>query len=980
MNLQEQFTRILEKDRLKELTPFLKSLTTEEKKGLVPHLKALSNEYLEFSSVTRLGETSYTQKAEGNQRKILSIAFFVCYSRKEFEKIWVGGEIFEKETLFPLLDWYYPSWFSDYINKQAEAEYVPFYFNYDMIVELTERGYLVPKKELIARVIPQMIYETGKGNEWEFKPENLLKRKITLEEHIWYVFEYESDIIWSGRYVQFGAASSNKETTWISALKIYSSEGKIERDRLLKESLIATNRNFNKTLSGWFAELFIQLDPTQKEICQLQNELFATFNSAHSKPVNTALKFLKKTTADKSFDVEAFLGYAPLLLASETKGIVTSTLMIMDALAKKRENCREEICIQSCQALLHPDDALQSRAAKLIRKYGNSTSENLKDALKPYEENLFVNARGLLQDFISVHKREESKGDVLNELVESSPVVVQENEIGVVESFEDLLFLMSQALDNNEAYHFDLLPAVLINLQDELKGENIAKLEPAFQRAYKLLMNDWTSSTGFLDNLLATFLIDYGRFLTREYPGEALLIRKLHENYTQKDVEKNAQFGLRIGSLKEWKTQTGGLYEPGKMLLLNALVKLQKKDRLPLLSTPTHTPGWLSATVLVDRLGQYQSAGVKPQDTDLQVAISRCRLEDTKEALDLANKLLSGEFLRLIKFLLEGGDPEGPFELETAWIIASLSQLKKVHEGFEDFSSNQLTQNFLTGQLSWKSFVEQYSYDRYDYKKKKNVKVQDTRKILRITYEVRKNKNTLKGFLSKLKLSKNQDESLIYEYLLIKSTYLSAEYNDIKRLLMLIPNNPEPLLAQVIKKSLSHPNFWEEGDRRMVTATLETLLEIWSGFGKMAHLFVATCMISSDKTVRAFAAEIWIKRVREGTINSTLLGEVIGIHETIEFAPLKRFTDLVLSNMFQVSDLHNAALEQLLTALITQLPVVPVKSLKKLLEIYLELLFSMGLDLKQELIPLLEGWKASASLKKLVLALEGRIPAGSRIK
>lgn len=739
---------------------------------------------------------------------------------------------------------------------------------------------------------------------------------------------------------------------------------------------MATNRNFNKTLSGWFAELFIKLDPSKKEIFQLQSELFATFNSPHSKPLSTSLKFLKKIAADKSFNVEAFLGYVPLLLASETKGIVTSALMILEILARKREDCREEICIQSCQALLHPDDSLQSRAAKLIQKYGNSSSGNIKDALKPYEENLFVNARSLLQDFMPVAKREDPAGEEQNEkVVEISPVVVQENEIGAVKSFDDLLFLMSQSLDNNEPYHFDLLPAALIDLQDEVKGENIAKLEPAFQRAYKLLMNDWTSSTGFLDNMLATFLIDYGRYLVKEFPVEAQSIRKLHGSFTQKDVERNKQFGLRIGFLREWKTQSGGLYEPGKMLLLNALEKLQKKEQLPLLSTPTHSPGWLSATVLVVRLGQYQSAGVKPQDMDLQVAISRCRLEDIEEALGLANKLLRGEFLRLIKFLLKGGDPEGPFGLTTAWIIASLSQLKEVPEVFEDFSSNQLTQNFLTGQHNWKSFGEEVSYDRYDYKKKKNVKVQDTRKVLQITYEERKKKNILKGFLSKLKISKNQDESLIYEYLLIKSTYLSAEYNDIKRLLMLIPNNPEPLLAQVIRKSLPHPNFWEEGDRKLVIATLEILQEIWSDSGKMAHLFVATCMISSDKTVRAFAAEIWIKGVQEGTINSILLGEIIGVHEAIEFAPLKRFTDMVMSNMFQISNKHNTALENLLTALIIQLPVEPIRNMKKLLEIYQEVLFSNGGNLTQELVPLLEGGKASASLKKVIIGIEERILA-----
>jgi hypothetical protein len=85
-----------------------------------------------------------------------------------------------------------------------------------------------------------------------------------------------------------------------------------------------------------------------------------------------------------------------------------------------------------------------------------------------------------------------------------------------------------------------------------------------------------------------------------------------------------------------------------------------------------------------------------------------------------------------------------------------------------------------------------------------------------------------------------------------------------------------------------------------------------------------------------------------------------------------------MSNMFQISNIHNAALESLLTALITQLPVEPIKNLKKLLEIYQEVLYTNAGDIKQELGPLLGGWKASTSLKKVIVGIEERLSVASQ--
>ena len=63
--------------------------------------------------------------------------------------------------------------------------------------------------------------------------------------------------------------------------------------RVLKESLLAVNRNLNKNLSSWFAGMFTALNPSTEEQLTLQPEIFAVLSAPHSRPVNIILGLLK---------------------------------------------------------------------------------------------------------------------------------------------------------------------------------------------------------------------------------------------------------------------------------------------------------------------------------------------------------------------------------------------------------------------------------------------------------------------------------------------------------------------------------------------------------------------------------------------------------------------------------------------------------------------------------------------------------------
>ena len=196
---------------------------------------------------------------------------------------------------------------------------------------------------------------------------------------------------------------------------------------------------------------------------------------------------------------------------------------------------------------------------------------------------------------------------------------------------------------------------------------------------------------------------------------------------------------------------------------------------------------------------------------------------------------------------------------------------------------------------------------------------------------------------------------------------MSIEDRDIRRLYLLTPNNPEPLLARIIDKCLSNPQFSDATRGRIVVETLQVLHETWKQPGEMGHLFISTCMLSQDKTTANYAAEIWVKAVEENSINNDLLGTLLGKTQSIEFAPMKRLTDLILKNMLNISPLHNTALQAMLTAFLREQPESPIRGFRKLLEIYFELLHvNCSSVLDASLNSKMQHWKGSGTLSKVI--------------
>ncbi len=979
----DQFKSILNKERVEEVIPFLMALAKEDKKEIAASLKSFAKEYLEYRQEPSLiGHATFKQKATPAQADILYATAFGCLNRKEFQKFDSFGQFLGNSIVDSMLRFYCPEWYSDVVNDLTKREWLPWHFDYMRAMNLADKGYLNPSDELIARLIPQLIFEREPNHKHRYAPGNLEKWPVTLEKHIWLIFQHETTINFSDRYYHFD--NSKKDFRhWIEALRNCVSKGLINRERILRESLLATSRNFNKTLSGWFVDLFESLEPTQGELLGLQSELINILSSQHSKAVNTALSGIKEIVNCEEFKANIFLDSAPILLSSDTKSVVSKSIVLLEKIIRKNPSCKEMACVQVCQAFVQRDEEIQNKAAKFLVKYHDERKQSVNDELLKYADSISMNAKMILADFIS-NTVEKNEGHVVTEASDSLlPIAVEK-----ISSVDELIFLASQAFDNNDPLHIDLLPAALVDFQDQIDGQMLHKLEPALQRAYTFVMNDWPSTMGYLDHLLATFFIDVTKLFISRFPDKGSSLQSIHDTFKKKDADNKAKsswYNLRILELATWSVYSKDTtYIIHKAILVNAYEKIKTRSQLPLLSTPTHQFGFVDPVMLVNRLERYQEKNQLPDNYDFQLALSRIAPFNHKEAIQRVAKILKGETCRILTFLLnQDSRPSPPFDTPSLWFMAGISKSPLgTFPEFRHLFYATLPVSTFNGNILWRSFVEHYRTTTYNYEKKATVEVSAERNVLRLTlnpslqiWQDAEKKENLITKLAKLvtpKKEKRKDVFLLYEFLSLKAQALSAEHNDIQRFIYLFPSNPNPLLAFVTSKALVFSTLSSETDKRILIKTLEVLINLRFKYSEITYLFIATCMLTSDKTIRSFAAELWIVGVNRGEIDSAQIGRIIGTHISGEYGPMKRFTDLISDNLLKVSPRHNRELESLITSLIENIFIDPPVGTKRLLEIYCEILLLNNSSLLSEKVQQkMTSWATSASLKKLVSTLVG---------
>jgi hypothetical protein len=709
----------------------------------------------------------------------------------------------------------------------------------------------------------------------------------------------------------------------------------------LEEALLASNRNFDKLMSGWSMELFEALEPSTDELMALKEDLISVLSSPHSRVINDVLKLFKDIIDADGFPAPAFMDQLPILLSSETKATVTSSLQLMEKMVKQDKSRGPLLARLAAAVFIHKDDALQTRAAKFIEKWGDVQDEELCAALSLGMASMLSGPRGLLAAFLDAPAAEEAFSDT----PEMEQRLADLEPLPLVADIDELVFLSSQLFDNNQPWHIDLFLEAMVRLQGKIRAEDLEKFAPSVQRALKLFFGDIRSTQGLLDYMMARIFLDFMLLQARCFPdGNAALVKLLASFLTKTEENKKIweEHGLSTHFRGELDKDTPAPYYPWHVLMNGVLGDLLKGRERIILSTPTHAPYWIDPAVLVKRLAACREQQQVLDPMDFQIALSRCWLHEPAEAIALAGQLLELEMKRLMLFFLDKDRrPSGSFEMDYAWMTAAL--VKDPYTVYPELSSlaySSKPRDVLTGQYAWQSLQEDYEHPTYDWKDNKLVTVMVTRKreVIKLNLPKKEEDKQASGFGKFLSLFKGGKESkdlalspLLPEYMRIDKPYLSKEDQDMLRLYSLMPSNPEPLMAAILNICLKQDPLDGEVNKRTVIAHLQCIHEARPRLGEMGHLYLSACLLCSNKTAATYAAEIWIQR--HSSLDNHLLGSMMGAHLRVEYAPLKRFTDLVMAKMMGVSPSCNAALSVVLRAMIQSIGKAPLKGVKKLVGI-----------------------------------------------
>ncbi|WP_160138946.1 DUF6493 family protein [Chryseobacterium sp. c4a] len=833
MLIEEQFKVIYLNYKIKEIIPFLKNLTPKDRKEVAAILK------------------KHINKEWGHNTVSVLAALACSITKEEYEKMRPGFHSIPEELVDELFETYVPDWIGEshlFLNG----------FDYLKVLEWEQKGYLTLQPEFWASLL-------SSSSRTE---EILLAYPVTLKSHIWYLFEHECSI-----------TSIYQNRSWKDVVKNLIEEKKIDRSRVLKASLAAINFNFSKEHNTWFLELFAYLEPTHKEILDLQDEIFMIFHSTQHSLFPGVLKIINPIVAENNFKTEDFLQAAAALMTLPTKNIVNALLQALEKIAKDHKKYHETVCLFLMPVFLNKDKTLQTKGAKVIVRYGDPQSEKIKTELTFYTASLLSDAQSLLAKFLLVNDVIESKEEPS---YEAAPWYISQP-ITPVEAIDDFIFLASQIFNNNETYHIDLFLDALIRFNGTFEEEDFNKLEPTFNAAFKR-----KETIGF-QHLMATFVIHYG------------LLKQRNTSKVLSDAY------LSFPTLENWsEKRTPFIFKAYQQLFLGVFEFLRENKQLPLLSVPEHTPCWITMNTLVDKLKIYQLQKEMPIPFDLEIALLRVKKEKLKKGEQYAKEQLNDEYFDLLKPVLE-----------------------------QDYFSKLYKKEFLDGSFDWK-----LGY-------KKIYKWNDTEEVPESLISI-ENSKELHGNASFL------------DYLF--NSYHTMYQDDLIRALYTTPYFSGSLVVSKYNSDLSCSTY--QYDIKGNIEFLDALMKLNLPFQPVHYLFLSAGLFNKDKTFSGMAFEALVNKAVSEDFNILELGMIIGKKINFEWAPVKRFTD-GLSGFINLSTRHNQVFEKLLISILSAVE-KPVFNIKKLLELYYELLNQNRTQVSEKIAEGLKEWENENNLKKII--------------
>ncbi|NDV84746.1 DUF6493 family protein [Bacteroides sp. 51] len=429
-------------------------------------------------------------------------------------------------------------------------------------------------------------------------------------------------------------------------------------------------------------------------------------------------------------------------------------------------------------------------------------------------------------------------------------------EIPGLKSFEDFALFLAQAFETDEVYHLDILLNALPTWGNQVTEENVAMLEPAFENMFERVIRQKRK----LENIILGLVSAYMEHVESKYPCKSRKLEKLKTQALEIDEEYARDcIGYKRFLMPFEKRIMPYSFTGFWKIGIYAIEKMRNNDPLPLLSTPTHLPIWIDPIVLINRIACYQENNRNPHDMDMQLALQRCRLSNTAEALKLAKHKLKGEIKDLMLFLLNPeASPNKTPNHPAWWITAEITRSP-------DMYSNT-----------------PYTWDIYTMPAKPGIFGHQEYQAIRInTPPCRHNEHSYDLFMQ---YTLNAEEDHLY--------YAR-------------PHLLDDAYASIVKEIQTLVFVWDE-EPLLAIHYAKMLQQFHTPLREMHYLFLAVCLLGPHATLRKYGVQIYLDKVSNGTMDSAWLERTIEKMKAGKAAPPKRFTNISNNSMIRISQPHNS--------------------------------------------------------------------------
>lgn len=490
-----------------------------------------------------------------------------------------------------------------------------------------------------------------------------LRREPELIEHVWPIFETDNGMFegqtWYKKYPRKNAEH------WSDTLLVLEKEGLLDRARLLDTSLAALDRDFRPAqLSGLHA-LHKALRPSADEIALREDRYRALLAHPVSHVSSFALAMLSALEKPGRLDVAKFLPETAPILVGGGKSAAKTTLRLLGRLAKRKTGNPAEILQAAAQALQSEHADVQEMVLELLELHATALPDpvraQIESALDFVSPPLQPRARALTGASGPVEPDHPEPAGIDRETLETTVAnlpAARRRALGL-DAMMSGDALVYQTISENILDH-EILPVTDPLEPIETVEELVQLVSHTTER-----MEDPDEVERILDGISRLCGQRDAEFPKLTEP----LLHRIESGGGEsfQTLLAFGSIGLNLSDLvRSWLT--GKSYKKlserddrraqplDSVVPMLQLMAERAVDGIPaqMLSTPTHTGGWLGARVWVERLIENERTGAKYDEIDLCLSLLRLAPDGRTEALTRASEL-SGPEARIARFAL-GGD------------------------------------------------------------------------------------------------------------------------------------------------------------------------------------------------------------------------------------------------------------------------------------------------------------------------------------